>query len=127
MAGAPIVWGSKKQSLIATSSTEAEISALTTAVREAECLRALCAELLNHHTPPLILYCDNQPAIHIANGAKPAARTMHFGVRYAAVNEAVERKIVSVRHMPGNDMVADALTKPLTGILFERFAAKLIA
>jgi hypothetical protein len=124
--GGPIAWGSRKQKLISTSSTEAEISALMHVVKEAEWLRSVLAELVGGEPKPVQIYCDNMPAINIAYGAKAAARTMHFGVRYSSVKEAVSRGIVKVEHLAGIEMTADVFTKGLGRVLFTKFCDRIV-
>ena len=98
---------------MATSSTEAEISALMKICSEIEFYKNMLEEILQIQTNPVPVWCDNQPAVEIANGARGAARTMLYGIRYGAVQEAVKRRIVSVSHIPGIENTADVFTKAL--------------
>lgn len=121
-------WGSKKQVLVATSSTEAEISALMKICGEVEFYQNLFTELCpDLKSSPVQIFCDNKPAVEIANGARGAARTMLYGIRYGSVQEAVKRKIVSVTHIPGAENTADVFTKPLERILFAKFTSRFLA
>jgi hypothetical protein len=73
------------------------------------------------------VHCDNLPAVEIANGARGAARTILYGIRYGAVYDAVKRQIVKVEHIPGIENTADVLTKPLGNILFHKYTERLLA
>ncbi|XP_028109858.1 uncharacterized protein LOC114308472 [Camellia sinensis] len=58
-----IAWRSKKQTLVARSSTEAEYSALTDTTQELVWLRWLLFDMGVSHSAATNLYCDNQSAI----------------------------------------------------------------
>ncbi|XP_032571607.1 secreted RxLR effector protein 161-like [Drosophila sechellia] len=65
-AAGPISWESKKQSLVALSSTEAEYVALSIAAREAVFIKNFLKEmgfLLDHS---ILIFCDNQSALCLA-------------------------------------------------------------
>jgi hypothetical protein len=66
LAGGAISWGSKKQSAVALSSTEAKYIAATHAAKEVVWLRRLLIELKQKIDGPTILCMDNQSAIAIA-------------------------------------------------------------
>ena len=71
---------SKKSTIIALSSTEAEyVGRLFEASKIIMWLRQLLLEL---DTKPTILYEDNKPAIHISENGKDKGRTKHTDVRY---------------------------------------------
>jgi len=57
--GGTITWGSKKQTTIALSSTEAEYVALSEAAREAMWLYQLYGELGYPQTDPILILGDN--------------------------------------------------------------------
>ncbi|MCI30088.1 hypothetical protein A2U01_0051297, partial [Trifolium medium] len=58
-----ISWHSKKQTLTARSSTEAEYRALADTTSEISWIRWLLADLETSHSSPTDLYCDNRSAI----------------------------------------------------------------
>ena len=70
----PIVWGSKMQSLVALSMTEAKLIALSTALREVIHLQNLLLELCGYNFPipftkPQVVCCtfeDNAACIEVA-------------------------------------------------------------
>ena len=66
MAGGPISWLSKKQAIVALSTSEAEYVALCIATQEAAWLRRLLADLKVLTNVPTLLMEDNQGAIAIA-------------------------------------------------------------
>ena len=58
--GGAISWSSKRQSVVALSSTEAEYIALSTGTREAVWLRNLFGEITRPLATPTPVFCDNQ-------------------------------------------------------------------
>ena len=116
MMGGPISWLSKKQSVVALSTSEAEYVVLSLATQEAIWIRRLLTEL-NISTKPVMLMEDNQAAIAIARNPVAHARTKHIDIRY---HYALRDHIIHVHYCPTSDMLADLLTKPLSKGRFEK-------
>ena len=119
MAGGSIDWLSKKQGVVALSTSEAEYVALSAATQEATWLRRLLSDLNVSTTTPTVLMEDNQGAIAIARNPIIHARTKHIDIRYHYVREALQKRIIELRYCPTSDMIADILTKPLNKGRFE--------
>lgn len=66
LAGGTISWNTKKQSIVALSTTESEYVAATSAVKEGLWITKFLIELHLIPTLPLELWCDNQSCIHIS-------------------------------------------------------------
>jgi hypothetical protein len=116
LAGGPIRWASRTQKCVATSSTEAELNALTETMKEAIHLHTLYRELRPTVTYPITLLTDNQGAQTIAT-SKPGEHTQrskHYAIKVAFLRDHVQRHGAIVRHEPTDTMPADLLTKPLT-------------
>jgi hypothetical protein len=113
MNGLPVTWQSKKQSTIALSSTEAEYYALGEAVREALFLR----QWMEHYVSgtrdqvPILVKCDNQGAIQIADHTTNHQRTKHIDVQHFFVREHVHSKAVRIEYVETRLQLADILTK----------------
>ena len=67
LGGNLITWRSKKQSIIARSSVEAEFRAMAHGVCELLWLKTILDSLKIKWEGPMNLYCDNKSAISIAN------------------------------------------------------------
>jgi hypothetical protein len=80
MNGAAIIWTLKRQSTVASSTAEAEYTALFSATQEVMFLSQLLSDLGIEMGPTTILE-DNQPAIHIANNPVTSSHSKHFDVR----------------------------------------------
>ena len=78
-----ISWSSKRQTVVALSSCEAEYMGETQATKEAIWLRSLLKELLGKEEPAAtIIYGDNQGAIALAKNPQFHARTKHITIQH---------------------------------------------
>jgi len=75
-----ISWRSKKQTLVARSSTKAEYRALGDTISEILWLRWLLADLETSQSLPTDLYCDNRSAIQIVHNDVFHERTKHIEI-----------------------------------------------
>lgn len=114
--GAAISWKSKKQTIVALSSTEAEYIGSTEAAKEAIWLQRLYSDLNPGiaSPPPLPLYVDNQGAIKLAENPRFHERTKHIDIKYHFVREAREQGLIDVNYLSTAEMTADVLTKALS-------------
>ena len=119
MAGGPVSWLSKKQAIVALSTSEAEYIALSVATQEAVWLRRLLVDLKGNSVCPTVMMEDNQGTIAMARNPVSHARTKHIDIRYHYVRETVQKKVISLNYCPSENMTADILTKPLTRGRFE--------
>ena len=75
---------------------------------------------------PAILYQDNMFTIFLANkGKSTSERTRHIKIRNFFIHHYVKSNKILIMHMPTVDMIADIMTKPLHGGLFEKLSAAL--
>jgi hypothetical protein len=123
--GAPVAWSSRKQSLIALSTAEAEYIALTAVAREVLYLRSLLTELYEPVKLPIPVYCDNQGAIALASNHKFHARTKHVDLRYHFIRKQVSDGIFDLQYCPTEENIADAFTKALPRPRLEKLRAAL--
>jgi hypothetical protein len=111
----PISWMSKKQSIVARSSTEAEYIALDAAAREGIWLKRMLQELRLPLTGPLLIYEDNQSTIKLAKNPVNHSRTKHIAVIHHATRDLVEDNTIRLEYLQTDAMLADGFTKPLSG------------
>jgi hypothetical protein len=48
-------------------------------------------------------------------------RTRHLDIKYFYITDLIERKEINVEYCPTESMVADYMTKPMTGAKFNKF------
>ena len=110
-----IGWGSKRQPMVALSSTESEYISLCYAGQHLAYLRSFFEDIGHYQKAPTELMCDNQAAIILSKDPQFRARTKHIQRKYHFLRDDIVGKGQAVvRYVSTNDMVADILTKPLT-------------
>ena len=120
LGGCAISWRSKKQSIVALSSTEAEYVALCEAAQETIWLRNLLHDIGLIQEQPTVVFEDNQGALALAHNPRDHPRTKHMDVKYHFIRDTIERKRMSVAYCRTNQMVADTFTKGLAKPAFEK-------
>ena len=132
-AGCLIITGSKLQSQVALSTTEAEYISLSQSLRDLLPIMELVAEMKSREirvicTEPYV-YCkvfeDNAGALELARLPKLRPRTKHINVCYHHFQEHVRKGIVKIFPRNTEWMTADALTKCLPQNLFVRHRVKM--
>lgn len=108
-----IAWGSKQQSVVALSSTEAEYMACTHAACEIIWLRQILTELGRLLDDPTTLRCDNNAAINYAHDPHNHTRMKHIDIRAHFIRTCVNRKTINIVRVDGKNNDADVLTKAL--------------
>jgi hypothetical protein len=113
MAGGTITWFSKKQSITAMSTTEAEYIALSEAAGEARWLRNLFSELGFAQTLPTTIRGNNDGSIAMTKNPQFHKRSKHIDLQYHSIREQVHKGNIIVESCRTNNQTADVLTKPL--------------
>jgi hypothetical protein len=123
----PVHAKSTKQSIVAKSSMEAELIALSDSSNQPLHLKNFL-EFQGHPQPPAIMYQDNMSAMHlIEKGKSTSEKTRHINIRYFWIKERIDGGEIVVTYMPSAEMTADALKKPLQGSDFETQRRRLTA
>ena len=120
-----ISWSSKKKSIIALSSTEAEYVAEINMAKEALWLQSFINEVTGLDYWPLMIRCDNQGAMALAKDNKFHLRTKHIDLRYHFIREAVEDSKIKLSYIPTAKNVADIFMKMMAKLKFSEFVTKL--
>ena len=115
---APISWGSKKQSSVSLSTSEAEYVALSLAVQEGKWIHRLLCEILaasNKSAPNLKILEGNQSCIKMTKNPGIHGRAKHIDIKCHHIRDEVERGEVELKYCETSIMLADILTKALPG------------
>jgi hypothetical protein len=112
---------SKKQATTATSSTEAEYMAACSATKEAVWIRNLLHCLNQEQQDPIVIFIDNNGARILTEDSSFHQRAKHIETQHHYSRECAQRGIVHFVDIPSMDNVADAFTKALQPVLFEKF------
>ena len=118
--GAAIAYKSRLQSLVATSSTEAEFYAAVFCAKLAKYFRYVLQELNGLTEGPTPLYIDNEAALNVINERRPTPRARHVEIQHFAIQEWRAAGDIIMRHLPGVINSSDALTKAVTTVLHHR-------
>lgn len=114
--GASVSWSSRKQNIVATSTTESEFYALSEAVKEVQWLNNILHDFHVNVKLPIVIHSDNQSTIKMVENSKFSSRTKHIDVRLHFVRECVYEGKINLKYCASENNVADILTKPLAGI-----------
>jgi hypothetical protein len=117
---------SKKQKLVSASSTESELNALFDASKPIMWVRDLLEDLGYPQTAADVQQ-DNMSAITVANQAySRSGRSRHMFIRCQYVKELIDHGKLKLTYTSTKEIVADALTKPVTGKLFQETRSALL-
>nr|GEX57520.1 hypothetical protein [Tanacetum cinerariifolium] len=113
--GGTVDWKIAKQSIFATSSTEAEYIAAFDASKEAVWVRKFISRLgvVLEIEEPISMYCDNTRAIAIANESGITKGARHFRAKVHSLREVIEYGDIKLEKVHTDDNLADPFTKAL--------------
>ena len=118
-----VAWRSKKQSVVARSTAEAELRAMAHGVCELLWLQILLTELRLFKNRPLMLYCNDKMAINIANNPVDHDRVKHIEIDRHF--EKLDGGVICLPYVKSASQVADVLTKGLPVKIFSAFCSKM--
>ena len=111
-----VSWKTKKQSIVALSSCEAEYVAMAHAIQEGLFLKKIFRDLYGANVDSNIeLHVDNQGAVALSKNKMCQQRSKHIDVKYHFIRSHIENCTVCPVHVSTSLNKADALTKPLSG------------
>lgn len=120
ISGGAVSWISKKQPVVALSTTEAEYIALTSAAQEAIWMKEFHKDL-GVEQKTITIYEDNKSTISLSENPVQHQRTKHIDIKFHFIREAIKNQDVNVQYCQTDKMTADVLTKGLPKEKFERF------
>ena len=111
--GGTIAWKSKKQSVVAHSTAEAEYMALDDVARDLVWERRGLQLLGDVITGPTSINVDNQAALSLARNRTSHDSTKHIAYRYHYIRDLIDDKIMQPKYIDTNHNTSDILTKAL--------------
>ena len=112
------MWSSKKQYIIALSSTEAEYIAQMHAAKEALYLWTFIGKIHKKFTKPVTINCDNQGTVMLLKENKFHMRTKHIDIQYHFICKAIGDQKISIMYILTDENPLDIFTKPLAKAKF---------
>ena len=117
-------WKSKKQTTISRSSAKAEYRAMAATTSELLWLQHLLT-YFGVPSSPMLLFCDNQAAIHKASNRTFHERTKHIEIDCHFILDTVSAGVVKLMPIRSLHQLADLFTKPLPSPLFFPLLSKM--
>jgi len=109
-----VQWHSKRQSITASSTADAEFIASASAIQELVWFRQLVQEITRSSLQVSTLFNDNQASLSTFKDTTYKPHSKHIGVRVHQIREFIEDgKDVVMNYCRTDKMIADGLTKPL--------------
>ena len=122
---AAVQWGSRLQPHVSLSSTESEYTIALKVACEIMWMRYLLEEIGYDMTRPSPLLVDNQSALQVAKHPEHQSTMKHVHRAYHWIRDHVDRGLISVSHVPGDQNPADIFTKLLGRLKFLHFCSML--
>ena len=119
------MWSSKKQYIVALSSTESEYIVLAHAMKEGLWMCTFLSEIQDAPREMIKLNSDNQGVIVLSKDNKLHQHMKHIDICYHFIREAVEDGQIRTNYVPTDQNPADIFTKPLSKTKFHGFVAGL--
>ena len=120
-----VSWSSKKQDVVALSSSEAEYIAVASASCQAIWLRRMLVDFNNEQYGPTSIFCDNKATIAMTRNPAFHSRTKHIDIRFHFIRDLTSEGIIELKYCPTNEQVADVFTKALSQAKHDYFRQKL--
>lgn len=108
-----ISWTSRKQRVVARSSTEAEYRALAYTAAELLWVQHLLRDLRIPMSKPPVILCDNIGASFMCKNPVISTRSKHIALDFHFVREQVDCGDLQIGRVSSLDQLADIFTKPL--------------
>lgn len=112
--GTAVAWRSKKQSVTAQSTMEAEYIALSECAKEVMYLTDLLSEIGVYSGETVKIYEDNKACCLLSKNPEFRDKAKHIGVRYHLLQDLVAQKRIEIEWIGTKNQIADGLTKPMT-------------
>ncbi|GJS84878.1 putative ribonuclease H-like domain-containing protein [Tanacetum coccineum] len=113
-----ISWQCKKQTIVATSTTEAEYVAVASCCGQVLWIQNQLLDY-GYNFMNTKIYNDNNSAICIVKNPIYHSRIKHIDIRHHFIRDCYEKKLINVDHIHTDDNVADLLTKPFDAGRFQ--------
>ena len=121
--GGTVLWRANKQDTVTTSTTEAELLALSNAAKEGIFLRRLVQAIGIDVESKLLIQCDNLQTVRLITkeDAQLTTKLRHVDIHNHWLRQEAKKGTITVEHVSTKEMVADGLTKALSPGKFIRF------
>ena len=121
MGSGAISWASKKQPIVALSTSEAEYVAATAVACQEIWMRRMLRSLCQEQVKGTVIFCDNSSAIALSKNFVSHNKTKHIDTKFYYIRELVNNGEIVLEHCRTQELFVDILTKLLGQKSFEVF------
>jgi hypothetical protein len=114
MTGGPVTWSSKRQSMVALSTVEAEYVAMSRCAQQMVWMQSWLDEVTIEHTRPGVMKGDCRGAIALTKNTKDHEKVKHIDIRHHYICELIQSEAITIEQIPSAENAADIFTKPLS-------------
>jgi hypothetical protein len=122
--GVPLIWGSLKQTIVVDSSCSAEFVAASVACKQLIHAENMLSFLGFSCPKPYRMYTDSMACLHIATNPARLGNVRHLQIRFHLVRCHVTLGDIEMIYCVTEDMVADLLTKIVSGAQDRRLSIR---
>jgi len=123
--GILVLWRSKKQTLVAQSTMQAEMIATAYGKVQVDWLRDVISEIELGADMTRCIFNDGLNCVTTLNSGNFQSESRHLRLKYHTIHEAIAKGEIEIKHVAGTEMLADALTKALGGVKLGEFAKEI--
>jgi len=116
-----VSWSSKKQEVVALSTSEAEYIAATSTACQAVWLRRLLADFNQEQIGATEIFCDNRSTVAMTKNPAFHGRTKHIDIRYHFIRKLVSTEEIVLKNCDTSEQLANIFTKALSHAQREHF------
>jgi hypothetical protein len=119
-----VFWASKKQNSVAFSTAEAKYIATGHCCVQLLWMRQTLSDY-GYKLTKVLLLCDNESAICMADNPVEHSRTKHIAIRYHFLRDHQQRGDIEIAYVTIKEQLADIFTKPLDEKTFTKLRHEL--
>ena len=108
-----VSWSSKKQSVVALSTIEAEYIAVALCACQCVWLKRVLEKLGVEEKTGTVIMFDNNSTIQLSKNPVFHGKSKHIDVRFHFLRDLVNDGVVEMSYCNSQDQIADIMTKPL--------------
>jgi len=124
LGNSPLIWSSKKQSTVATSTAEAKYVSTAECLKTILWLRNILYKLLNF-SKTITIYTDNLASKTSIENGELNSKLKYNDIKYHFNKDYIEKKIIKLEYVDSQNMLADIFTKDLNGKKILNFSNKI--
>jgi len=114
MGKSPICWSSRKQSIVATSTTEAEYISTSECIKKVLWVRNLIKELFGIEKE-ITVFTDNLSSKTTMENGDLNTKLKHIDIKYHFNKDNIDKHKIKLEYVNTENMIADILTKDVNG------------